>query len=250
MTTYTVALAKGGSTKTTTAAELVHALAVTRGRRVLALDLDQQGNLTTRLGLPRSAEVVAVAADVLNGEATVSEAAVAAPSVPGAFIVAGTQHLAEVENLPEVASALRDLIPELAGEWDDVVIDTPPALGLVTLAALAAADVVVAPVACEAEAYEQLDRLERFIEQRVARRLRPGQRVHWIIPTRYDARRLLDREVVEMLTEKHAGQVTSPVREGVAARDAYTAGQPVSGYAPRSNVATDYAAAVAPILAR
>lgn len=247
MTAYTVALAKGGSTKTTTAAELVYALAVVRGRRVLALDLDQQGNLTTRLGVPRSAEALAVAADVLKGDATAHEAALPSPSVPGASIIAGTQHLAEVENLPEVASALRDLLPGLAGEWDDVVIDTPPALGLVTLAALAAADVVVAPVACEAEAYEQLDRLTRFVQQRVSR-LRPGQEVHWIIPTRYDSRRLLDREVVEMLTEKRNGRVTSPVREGVAARDAYMAGQPVSGYAPRSNVATDYAAAVAPIL--
>lgn len=246
MTVYAVALAKGGSTKTTTAAELVTGLAA-RGRRVLAIDLDQQGNLTTRLGVTPETEVEAVAAEVLSGQASAGAAAVSAPSVPGAHIIAGTHDLATLEHRPEVITALRDHLPEL-GEWDDVVIDTPPAMGLVTLAALAAADVVVAPVPCETEAYDQLHRLVQVIEQRIAPRMRPGQRVHWVMPTRYDGRRVLDRDVVDMLTEHFPGRVTSPVREAVAARDAYTAGQPVSIYAPRSGIAADYAAALAPIL--
>ncbi len=247
MTIYAVALSKGGSTKTTTAAELVAALA-RRGRRVLAIDLDQQGNLTTRLGVTDDTEVSAVAADVLTAEATAPEAAIDAPSVPGASILAGTHDLASLDQRPEVITALRDHLPEVAGEWDDVVIDTPPALGLVTLAALAAADVVVAAVACETEAYDQLDRLVEVIAQRIAPRMKPGQRVHWIVPTRYDSRRLLDRDVVDMLTQQHPGHVTAPVREAVAARDAYTSGMPVSVFAPGSGIATDYAAALAPII--
>ena len=242
MTIYAVALSKGGSTKTTTAAELVAALA-RRGRRVLAIDLDQQGNLTTRLGVTDDTEVAAVAADVLT-----AEAAIDSPSVPGASILAGTHNLASLDQRPEVITALRDHLPEVAGEWDDVVIDTPPALGLVTLAALAAADVVVAAVACETEAYDQLDRLVEVIAQRIAPRMKPGQRVHWIVPTRYDSRRLLDRDVVDMLTEQHPGRVTAPVREAVAARDAYTSGMPVSVFAPGSGIAADYAAALAPII--
>lgn len=245
MTIYTVALAKGGSTKTTTAAEAVWLL-TRAGRHVLALDLDQQGNLTTRLGLGRSTEADAVAADVMTGDATAEQAALDAGTVPGAQVIAGTQHLAQVEHLPEVAAALRDYLPGLTG-WDDIVIDTPPALGVLTLAALAAANVVIAPVACEGEAYEQLDRLTRFVATRVAR-LHPDQTIHAVIPTRYDARRVLDREVVEMLGERHPGRVTHPVREGVAARDAYIAGQPVGAFAPTSGVATDYAAALGPIL--
>ena len=242
MTIYAVALSKGGSTKTTTAAELVAALA-RRGRRVLAIDLDQQGNLTTRLGVTDDTEVSAVAADVLTAEATAPEAAIDSPSVPGASILAGTHDLASLDQRPEVITALRDHLPEVAGEWDDVVIDTPPALGLVTLAALAAAD-----VACETEAYDQLDRLVEVIAQRIAPRMKPGQRVHWIVPTRYDSRRLLDRDVVDMLTEQHPGRVTAPVREAVAARDAYTSGMPVSVFAPGSGIAADYAAALAPII--
>ena len=247
MTVYAVALSKGGSTKTTTAAELVAALA-RRGRRVLAIDLDQQGNLTTRLGVTDDTEVSAVAADVLTAEATAPEAAIDAPSVPGASVLAGTHDLASLDHRPEVITALRDHLPEVAGEWDDVVIDTPPALGLVTLAALAAADVVVAAVACETEAYDQLDRLVEVIAQRIAPRMKPGQRVHWIVPTRYDGRRLLDRDVVDMLTAQHPGRVTAPVREAVAARDAYTSGMPVSVFAPGSPIAADYAAALAPII--
>ncbi|MCH8614387.1 ParA family protein [Arsenicicoccus dermatophilus] len=247
MTVYAVALSKGGSTKTTVAAELVVGLA-RRGRRVLAIDLDQQGNFTTRLGIGDDTEVQAVAADVLLAEATAAEAAVASPSVSGASVLAGTHDLATLDQRPEVITSLRDYLPSLAGEWDDIVIDTPPALGLVTLAALAAADVVVCAVACTTEAYDQIDRLVEVIAQRIAPRMNPGQRVHFFVPTRHDTRRRLDREVVEALEENYPGLVTPPVCEGVAAKDAYTAGQPVSIYAPRSKVAVEYAHAVAHII--
>lgn len=87
-------------------------------------------------------------------------------------------------------------------------------------------------MACEVEAYDQLARLTEVIEHRLARRVRPGLALRWIVPTRYEARRGLDREVVELLNENHPDLVTSPVREAVAVRDAYTAGMPVSVYDP------------------
>ncbi|MGL4173649.1 MAG: ParA family protein [Actinomycetota bacterium] len=246
MTVYGVYLSKGGSTKTTTAAEVIVAL-TRRGRRVLGIDLDQQGNLTTRLGVTNDTEITAVAADVLTAEATAQEAAVPAPSVPGAWVLIGTHGLAGLDQRPEVITRLRDYLPTVAGEWDDIVIDTPPALGLVTLAALAASEVVIAAVACETESFDQLKRLEDVIAQRIARQMRPGQRVHWIVPTRYDARRLLDREIIEQLHANHDGTVTAPVRETVQARDAYTSRMPVSIYAPASGIAADYAEALAQI---
>lgn len=248
MTIYTVALGKGGSAKTATAAELTAHLA-RAGRRVLALDLDQQGNLTTRLGVTADTEVDAVAAEVLLGDATAAEAAVPSPSVPGAHVIAGTHELASLDTKPEVIASLRDYLPSL-GEWDDIVIDTPPAMSLPTLAALAAAQVVVASVVCSAEAYDQLDRLVSVLEQRIAPRLRPGAGVDWIVPARYDGRRVLDREVVDMLTERFPDHVTTPIREAVAVRDAYTAGQPVSTFAPKSPVSTDYAQAMTQVTGR
>ncbi|SJN25287.1 Chromosome (plasmid) partitioning protein ParA [Microbacterium esteraromaticum] len=246
MTVYTLSILKGGSGKTTTAADLV-AFLTASGRRVLAIDLDQQGNLTTRLGVTDDTEVSAVAADVLVGEASAFEAAIPSPSVPGARVLVGTQDLAGLDQRPEIITALRDHLPEFVDQWDDVVIDTPPALGLLTLSALAAADVVIAPVECATEAYDQLGKLDQFIAQRVAPRLRPGQRLHWVVPTKYHNRQLIDREVLELLTEQYPGRVTSPVREAVAAKDAYTDGKPVSVYAPRSAIAEDYAQTLATI---
>lgn len=247
MTVYTIALSKGGSTKTTTAAELVAAL-TRKGRRVLAIDLDHQGTLSQRLGIDDDSEVDALAAEVLTGTED-AHAATPAPSVPGAHVLPGTYELNTLETRPEVVTSLRDHLPQVAGEvWDDVVIDTPPAQGVVTLAALAAADVVIAAVACEAEAYDQVPRLQELIAVRVAPRLRPGQQVHWIIPTRYDERRVLDRDVLENLTADNPGRVTTPVRETVVVRESYLAQEPVSIYAPTSPVAGDYAAALAPII--
>ncbi len=249
MTVYSLSILKGGSGKTTTAADLVAALAAL-GRRVLAIDLDQQGNLTRRLGVTDDTEIDAVAADVLTGDASAPEAAIPSPSVPGASVLVGTHDLADLDQRPEIITSLRDHLPEFAELWDDVVIDTPPAMGLVTLAALAAADVVIAPVECATEAYDQLGRLNEVIDRRIAPRLRPGQQLHWIVPTKYRHRRLIDREVVELLTEQFPGRVTSPVREAVAVKDAYTDGKPVSVYAPGSPIAEDYADALATIIGR
>lgn len=248
MIVYAIALGKGGTTKTTTSAEEAAFLAGL-GYRVLAIDLDQQGNLSTRLGITNETEVDAVAADVLTGEATVAQAAIPSPSVPGVWVLVGTVDLGNLDHRPEIITSLRDYLPELEADWDFVVIDTPPAMGLVTLAALAAADIVIASVSCEAEAFDQVSRLEATIQQRVAPRLRVGQRVHWIIPTKYDGRRSLDREVVEALEQGYPGRVTNTVREAVAAKDAYTAGKPVSIFAPKSGVAGDYKAALTTILA-
>lgn len=245
MAVYVIAQAKGGVGKTTTAAEVVAGLAA-RGRRVLGIDLDQNGTLTTRLGITADSEVVADAADVLLARATALEAAVEAPSVTGAHIIVGTHALADLDTKPEVITSLRDYLPTVG--WDDVVIDTPPHLGLVTMAALAAADHVIAPVACSTEDYDQLQRLSDIIEARIAPRLRPGLTVSWIVPTRHDRRRLLDREVVSELEEHYPGRVTTPVREAVAVKDSYTQGTPVSVYDPKSNVAADYAAAIATII--
>lgn len=248
MTIYAIANGKGGSTKSTTAAEVVAAL--TRlGRTVLALDLDRQGSLTSRLGAGRDFEVTAVSADVLTGEATLNEAAIASPTVARAWLIAGTKDIEKIEHAPEVMAALGPQLRRQAGAWDDVVIDTPGSLGVATLAALVAADVIIAAVACEVESYDQVAELEDEIHRRVAR-VKPGQQLHWIIPTRYDGRRNLDREVLELLGEKYPGRVTTPVRESVVVKESYIAGIPPSMYNPTSTICSDYVQALYPVLTR
>jgi chromosome partitioning protein len=248
MTVYTVALSKGGSTKTITASELAYCL-VQRGRSVLAIDLDPQGNFTTRCGITPETEIAGTAADVLNAKATAEEAAVPSPTMPGVDVLVGTHDLAMVEAdpPPDLVTSLRDHLPT-SRRWADVVIDTPPSLTGLTLAGLAAADVVIAPLAVSVEAYDQLARLESVIAHKLALRVRPGLRLHWIVPTRCDPRRTLDREVLELLHERYPGLVTSPVREAVSVRDAYTAGHTVSSWRPQSGVAQDYRTALSAIV--
>lgn len=243
MTVYAVALSKGGSTKTTTAAEL--ALHLTRqGRRVLAIDLDQQGDLTTRFGLTSEAEIDGDAADVMSGEMTAIEAACTVPSIEGLSVLVGTSKLSVVRDQPEAIVSLRDHLPEVQAHWDDVVIDTPPEMEVATIAALAAADSVIAAVTCAVEAYEKLDRMEEVLAVRVARRLRKGASVDWIVPTRFDKRRTLDNEVVALLKERFGSKVTAPIREAVVVKDSYTAGCPVGLYDESHPVSKDYTAAL------
>lgn len=249
---YTVAQGKGGVGKSTTAAELVHFLAA-GGRTVLAIDLDQQANLSQRLGVVATTELNEhqgrglTATEVLLGEASFDMAAIEAPSVPGAQILVGSHDLADVEKDPratDLVTSLRDTLPNVATRWDAVVIDTPPALGGLTLAGLAAADAIIVPVCMTAEAYDQVGRLSEILDQRIGRRIRPGQEISWIVPTKFDGRRRIDREVLAELRNNHGEKVLTPVREAIAAADSYAAGMPLGRYDPRSRPALDYADAL------
>lgn len=250
MIVITVALPKGGSTKTATAAEIIWALALL-GHRVLAVDLDEQGNLSTRLGITPQTPITATAAEVLDAKATLLEAAEPAPTAAGVDVIVGAHDLTALQQQPppDLVTSLRDMLPTVGDRWDYIVIDTPPNIGGLTLAGLAAADHVVVSVELATEAYDQIGRLEAVIAGQLARRIRPGLSIDAIVPTKVDTRRLLDREVLALLTERFGDRVTPTIRSAVAVRDAYTAGMTVSAYDPGSAVATDYKAATDYLLA-
>lgn len=240
MTIYCVAMGKGGAGKTTFAAELVAALA-RAGRVTRALDSDRQGNFSTRMGISADMPGVQyVAADVLAGQVSAQVAAIAAPSVPGAYVLAGTHDL---DDLDVPVTVLAERIRALAHGVDDVVIDTRPSLHRLTEAALSAAQVIIAPCSCEGESFDQVEELAAFLQLRLG-----GRTLDAIVPTRYDARRTLDREVVQLLTDRWPDQVTTPpIRETVTVKEAYVAAAPVSVYAPNAPVSADYAAVCAAI---
>ncbi|MFZ5610440.1 MAG: ParA family protein [Pseudomonadota bacterium] len=187
---------KGGVGKTTTAINLGTGLAAV-GRRVLILDLDPQGNASTGLGLGRAARTLS-SYDVLVGRAKLDEA-VQASLVPHLFIVPSTVDLSgaelELAQIERRTQRLRDALrAEGAGEYDFILIDCPPSLGLLTLNALVAAHSVLVPLQCEFFALEGLSQLLSTVE-RVRANFNPSLRIHGVVLTMFDKRNNLSEQV-------------------------------------------------------
>lgn len=247
MTVYVFVSPKGGVAKTTSSAECAYKLAVA-GRRVLGLDLEPQGHFAFRLGITLATEIAAVTSDVLKGDSTLVEAAVPSPAMTGVDVVVGTRDLVPWDNDPETVHILADELARLDGEYDDVVIDTPPSLANLVRAAVVVADVVVAPVECKTESYDTVVQdLVPFVD-RIGTRLHPGQQVHWFMPTMANNTRAT-KDVLEALEANYPGRVTVPIRYTTNVADSYTSGLPIGLYRPDSTAAQDYANAFTSVLA-
>lgn len=250
MTVYTIANSKGGVGKTALAAEFVWRLAH-RGRRVLAVDIDQQGNLGARLGIDADVELRGTLSDVLRGDKTIAAAATPSPHHDGILVLHGTSDLKDLETtVSDLATALRDTLPEFVDEHTDVVIDSPGDIGTFLLCALAAADVLVVSCATQLESLEQVEVVQGEAVDVVARRMNRGLKIDWIVPNRYDKDVADQRQCYAELVDTYGGIVTEPMPEYSTVATAYRYGAPTSLYRPKSNAAVAYARILDTILGK
>lgn len=234
---------KGGVGKTTTAVNLGAWLALT-GWRVLVIDLDPQANASTGLGVD-SRRVSGNSYRILV-DALPVEDAIEATSVRNLFCVPSTIDLAGAEI--ELVSAfsrelrLRKGLEAVAGDFDYILIDCPPSLGLLTVNALAAASEVLVPIQCEYYALEGLGQLLKNLNL-VQTNLNPGLKLTGIVLTMYDGRTRLSEQVAAEVRGHFPDKVfKSVIPRSVRLSEAPSYGQPVALYDPKSKGSVAYKA--------
>jgi chromosome partitioning protein len=236
-----IANQKGGVGKTTTSVNLGAALAE-MGFRVLVVDLDPQGNATTGLGV-NARELEGSVYDVIMNDAPVEDC-VEPTSLKNLFVVPATIDLAgaEIELVPAFSRELklRRALHEIRDDYDYMIIDCPPSLGLLTVNGLAAADDVIVPIQCEYYALEGLSQLIRNVSL-VQKNLNPSLDVRGIVLTMYDARTKL-ADQVEQEVRNHFGRTVyqTVVPRTVRLSEAPSFGQPIILFDPTSRGAVAY----------
>jgi chromosome partitioning protein len=236
-----IANQKGGVGKTTTAVNLGASLAEL-GYRVLVVDLDPQGNATTGLGI-NARNLQASIYDVLLADLPMEDC-IEPTGVRNLFVAPATIDLAgaEIELVPAFSRELRlrRALDSLGDEFDFVLIDCPPSLGLLTVNGLAAASEVVVPIQCEYYALEGLGQLMRNV-QLVQRNLNPRLEMSTIILTMYDARTKLAEQVAREV-RKHFGPKVcrNIVPRTVRLSEAPSFGQPILVFDSTSRGALAY----------
>ena len=229
---------KGGVAKTTTALNLGVAFQEL-GHRVMAVDMDPQGNLTMSLGLnPDSVRPSMF--DVLVNGVSIEEAlhhreldvVVSSIDLAAAEIALSSQIGRE--------RALSKALLQVRDRYDYIMIDTPPSLGLLTINALTASDAVIVPVQCEYLSLRGLAQLERTLDL-VRENLNPRVHIAGIVPTMFDSRTIHGREAVEVLRNSFGDLVfETTIRKTIRFAEAPVKGESVLKYAPDSQAAKAY----------
>jgi chromosome partitioning protein len=244
---------KGGVGKTTSVVNIGSGLTIL-GKKVLIVDLDPQGHLTSFLGI-EPGEINKTIYDVLRGvaephEALVTKALGARLNINGndsrlaITVMPSNLELAEaglvLSQEPERESLLNKAIDKISDDYDYILIDCPPSLGLLSTNALVAADKVFIPVQTEYLAFDSLSGLQKAIES-VANRFNPDLEIAGLIATRFDGRKNLNRTVVESLRECYGALLLETmIRENIVLAEAPSVGKDIFTYRPRSHGAEDY----------
>lgn len=236
-----IANQKGGVGKTTTSVNLGAGLA-SIGKRVLLIDIDPQGNTTSGVGVNK-ADVENCIYDVLINEVDPREAIVPT-MVDGLSIIPATIQLAgaEIELVPTISREVRlkRAISQVKGQFDYVIIDCPPSLGILTINSLTAADSVLIPIQCEYYALEGLSQLLNTVRL-VQKHLNTSLQIEGVLLTMFDARTNLGIQVIEEVKKYFQQKVYKTViPRNVRLSEAPSHGQSIITYDPKSKGAEVY----------
>jgi chromosome partitioning protein len=246
-----IANQKGGVGKTTTAINLGAGLAVAE-QKTLVVDMDPQGNATSGMGLDRT-QLDRSVYDVMLDDAPITDVRRERLHFPYLDVVPSSQDLvgAEVElvDRPGRELVLRRALAAVRDEYDYVLLDCPPSLGLLTLNTLAAADTVLIPIQCEFYALEGLSQLLNTVRL-VQQSLNPKLQIEGVLLTMYDQRLNLSRQVAEEAKEYFGSRVfRSVIPRNVRLAEAPSFGKPIVLYDLLSVGAQSYLALAKEIIA-
>ena len=238
-----IANQKGGVGKTTTSINLSAALAE-KGKKVLVIDTDPQGNTTSGFGIEKN-ELENTIYELLLGDSSVEQCIIKEEKT-GVYILPANVNLAAVEveliDTPKKEFILKNEIDWVKDKYDFIIIDCPPSLSLLTINALTTADSVLVPIQCEYYALEGLSQLIHTVNL-VKSRLNPELDIEGVVFTMYDSRTNLSEDVVEnvkSVLNQHIFKTIIP--RNIRLAEAPSRGLPVSLYDPRSSGAEAYSA--------
>ena len=240
---------RGGVGKTATA-HAVGAGLKRKGYKTLFIDLDSQCNLTYDIGADPNG---LTSMDLLTGTASAEEAI---QRTEGGDIIPASQSLAIADTAIEGTGKehrLQEALAPIAGEYDYIIIDTPPALGVLTVNALTASNSIIIPAQAEVHSLQGIGQLYEAI-QAVQKYTNPKLEIKGILITRYKGRAILSKDMRENLetiaSQLHTKVFTTPIRECIAVAEAQASQSDIYSYSPRSNATADYKALLAEIIGK
>lgn len=251
MIIYALVNQKGGVGKTTTTLNIGAELAI-QGKTVLLIDADQSGNLTKSAGVELTDDASTLY-EVLKGTTNINDAIQKTQNgkyhiLPADDMLSGAD--IELATVPGREMLLKEAIAQLTKPYDYILVDCPPSLNTVSLMALTAAQGVIVPVQAQYLALDGMAQLTKTIEL-VKRRMNPQLEISGILVTLYDARKLLNKDVLNSLTAAFPNKVyATTISNNIALAEAPSYGKDIFAYKPKSKGAEQYRALTKEILKR